>query len=542
MSPEHDSPAGGRPARLNDPLSRRQLLKVAGGAGLSLSAAGWLAACGGSASPAGTTSVAGGNVGTPRRGGHITMGLGGGGNTDVADPGLPGAQVTTCANNSVWEQLTQIDGDFKFGNVLAESVEPNKDATEWTIRLRQGVEFHNGKTVGADDVIFTLNRILDPRNGLVGQLQVGPIDSMRKLDARTVRVKMKQPYSVFDVAIGDGSVCGIVPEGFSRSHPIGTGPFKMTKFVPGRIVELERFPNYWGGHEQPYLDGITIQVINDDSARMNAFLTGQVDVVNLVPSAQIPLVQRNNNLKLLISKNSFANYYGMNVEHAPFNDVRVRQALKLSLDRNQIVKNALAGYGSPGNDVFSPYDPASDRSLVRKQDLEQAKALLKQAGYDGTPVQLTVSQLSTGVVEAATVIAQQAAAAGFKIKVNQVDSGTLLGSNALKWPFSVNGIPGLSYPTSAALSNVKGAPLNIGHWSDSRYTSLYDQLVATTDRAKRAELVKQMQKLDFDEGPNLIPFFGNSVDAYSAKISGWPKQDLTGEGLGRGMWGGLYRV
>jgi peptide/nickel transport system substrate-binding protein len=542
MSPEHDAQAGGRRMRLDDPLNRRQLLKVLGGAGLSVGAGSLLAACGGGTSPAGTTPGATGATGTPKRGGHITMGLGGGGNTDVADPGLPGAQVTTCANNSVWEQLTQIDGDFKFGNVLAESVESNKDATEWTIRLKPGIEFHNGKTVGADDVIFTFNRILDPKNGLVGQLQVGPIDSMRKLDARTVRVKMKQPYSVFNVAIGDGSVCGIVPEGFSRSHPIGTGPFKMTKFVPGRIIELERFPNYWGDHNQPYLDGITIQVINDDSARMNAFLTGQVDVVNLVPSAQIPLIEKNNNLKLLISKNSFANYYGMNVEHAPFNDVRVRQALKLSLDRDQIVKNALAGYGSAGSDVFSPYDPASDRALVRKQDVEQAKALLKQAGYNGAPVQLTVSQLSTGVVEAATVMAQQAGAVGLKIKVNQVDSGTLLGANALKWPFSVNGLPGLSYPTSASLANVKGAPLNIGHWADPRYTSLYDQAVATTDKAKRVELIREMQKLEFDEGPNLIPFFGNSVDAYSAKISGWPKQDLTGEGLGRGMWGGLYRV
>lgn len=541
MSSERQQEPAGARSEEGGMISRRRLLQGAGGVGMGVIGGSLLAACGSSGSSGGSANASTA-PGKPKSGGHATFALGAGTDTDVPDPEYPGAAADSLLVEVVWDQLTQVNNDMQLEMWLAESVEPNKDLTEWTIRLRPDILFQDGTPCTADDVLFTLKRILNPKNAFYGLSQIGPVDpkSLRKLDKLTVRVGMTRPFSVFDYALGDGGVMGIVPVGFSRKKPIGTGAFRITEFNPTQVVQLERNPHYWQNSKQPYLDSITCQMISDDSARVNALLTGQVDAISLVPPAQVPVIKSHSNLEMLISRTSANNFYGMNVQYAPFNDVRVRQALKYAVDRPQVLQDAFSGYGTLGYDVFSPFDPDSDRSLVRTRDVEKSKFLLKQAGHLGAKVQCVVGETGAGVVQAATVMAENANQAGFDMTVRTIDPGAVFGKNFLHWPFSTDGLPGLTYLTSASLSDITGGGINIGHWADKRYTSLYYQATAERDPAKRRDIIHEMQRIEFNDGVNLIFTFPDTLDAHSTRIQGWPKQDLTGMGLGRGRWDQLY--
>ena len=179
-------------------------------------------------------------------------------------------------------------------------------------------------------------------------------------------------------------------------------------FTPGQQSVFKKFPNYWQSG-RPYVDQLTIIDFTDDTARVNALLGGQVDAIDNLPTGQIAQVQGNSQLKVLISHTGQWQPFTMRVDQAPFNDVRVRQAMRLIVDRPQMVEQVLSGQGRIANDMYAPFDPGYPTHLPqRHQDLEQAKSLLKAAGHAGLTVQLTTAPVFQGVVQAAQVFAQQA--------------------------------------------------------------------------------------------------------------------------------------
>jgi peptide/nickel transport system substrate-binding protein len=213
----------------------------------------------------------------------------------------------------------------------------------------------------------------------------------------------------------------------------------------------------------------------------------------------------------------------MRVDQPPFNDVNVRQALRLLVDRPQMIDSALDSYGVVANDLFSPYDPAFDHSLVRpaQGDIQQAKFLLKKAGQEGLTVTLTTSAVATGTVAMATVLAAQAKAAGVTIKINNVPSGVFFGPNYLKWPFAQDYYNYYPYLAQVAESMLTGSPFNETHTTNPHYASLYDQANATASPSVRKEIQYEMQRFDFDEGGYIIPAYIDVLDAYSDKITGY---------------------
>lgn len=511
---------------------RREILRLGGlvGAGLALSPV--LAGC------SGTASAPSGKKLTPKRGGTLRVGAAGGSQTDTLDAHLPITQLDNLRVSSLYDQLTLVDNNFKFGNLLAESVEPNSKADEWTIRVHKDIEFHNGKTLDADDVIFSLRRILDPKLLTFGSAQLGPIDAknIKKIDKRTVRVSMTKPYSTFNIALGDGALCGVVPVGYDPKHPVGTGPFKFVGFTPGERSEFARFENYWGA--KPYLDRVIISDISDDAARVNAILSGQVDVITQVPFAQVSQLTGESGCRILESKSGGFQPLVFRCDRGPFADVRLRQAIRLLVDREQAVKVALSGHGFVANDIYSPFDPHFDRSLVRKRDIAQATALIKQAGYAGKTVQLITSPLAAGLVEFCSVLVQNAKKANLNIEAKQVDPATLFGANNNQYDFAVTIWPAATFLTTASVADI---PSNNGaHYHDPEYRALFDKAEATLDPASRATIETQMQMHLFDKGPYLIPYFANTIDAYRDDIGGWPSQDLTGIGLGRAAFAKVF--
>ena len=507
------------PARASQALTRQQLL-LAGAGGAALLGAG------GAIAPRLAQGAA-----SAKSGGTMRVGIGGGGPTDNFDAALINGPSATTRGQVYYETLVWLDGTFGLHNWLCDRCEPNAAADVWTVRLKQGLEFHNGKTVTADDVLFSIRRLLDPKTGATAAAQLGALDmkASKSLDERTVEFHLKRPTSFFDQILSD--IVYIVPVGYNPKKPVSTGPWKLISYKPGQQTVLEPFANYWG--VKPKLDRLLIVELPDDSARVNALLSGQVDAINQVPFAQVPVLQANGNLQTVVSPTAAWNPITMRVDTAPFNDVRVRQAIRLVMDREQAVKTALFGQGIPASDYYGRFDPAAGTGLKRTPDIERAKSLLKAAGKSGLRVELVTSPISAGIVEACQVLAQNAKAAGIDITLKKVDVSTYFGGYG-KWPFAVDYWVGLPYLVTASLNDGPGANVvNTTHFNDPEFNKLFNQAARQLDADKRRPIIKRMQKIQYDRGGNLIWSYQNTIDAYSKKVTGFTKVDQTGWGLGR---------
>jgi len=508
-----------------DPLTRRQVLKGALSGGVILTAGGMLGACGG-----GDDSGGGGQQGTPaqspselKTGGTLRVGATGGGAKDTIDAHRPTVDTDIMRCWNLYESLAVRTPDFsKLEMLLAESIEPDKNPKEWTVRLKQGVMFHNGKPVTADDVIFSLRRILDPKDPKVGAASIGYIDEKRlkKLDERTVRIPLQFANAGFPDDLGQ-YFNGIVPTDYDPKKPIGTGPFQYKSFTPGQQSEFTKFADYWE-KGKPYVDSLVIIDFPEDTARVNALLGGQVDVIDNLPAAQLQNIKSNSNFRALSSETGAWQPFTMRVDQAPFDDVRVRQAFRLMVDREQMVQQVLSGQGSVANDLYARYDPVYASDLPqREQDLEQAKSLLKQAGREGLSVELTTAPVFQGIVEAAQVFAQQAKGAGVDVKIRKVDSGTFYGDNYLKWPFAQDFWASRVYLSQVAQGDLPDSPFNETHWNDPKFLDLIQQARAEVDDGKRKDILHQAQEMQYDQGGYIVQYFSNIIDAYSAKVGGF---------------------
>jgi peptide/nickel transport system substrate-binding protein len=497
-------------------ITRREALVGAGLVVSGLALADFIAACAGSSPPIETSSAS-------KRGGDFRLGVTGGGAKDIID----GQDLLTKPDQARlvagFETLLQYDDDYNLtSDGLAESVTQDKP-DQWTIRLRQGIEWHNGKTLTADDVVFSLLRLLDPTIGLAGTPAFSSLDpnGLIKMDDRTLRLKLKRP----DSTIGDELAQyynAIVPVGYKRfpSEQIGTGPYKLKSFTPGEQSVHVRNPNYWRAGE-PYFDQVTIIDFPDTSAQVNALLAGQVDAITDVPYAQVSAVRAHPELNLLESYGGGWLPICMAIDVEPFRDVRVRQAMRLIVDRGVMVTQVLSGHGRIANDLYAPLDPdyASDLPQ-RRQDLEQARSLLRAAGKEGLTIDLHTTDGAAGMVDSANVFARQAKGAGVTVNVRQ--DPNFYGDQYLKLAFSMDYWATRNYLPQVANTGVPGAGYNETHWppGDSNFVSLYHQALAEVDPAHRKELKHEMQKLEYEQGGFIIPFFNNLVDAYSRRVLG----------------------
>jgi peptide/nickel transport system substrate-binding protein len=480
------------------------------------------------------------NAQTPKKGGRLLVGCAGGGAKDKIDPHLPVSFPDIARVFALYEPLAARDANYEFKMVLAEEISANPTADLWTIRLKQGIEFHNGKTVTADDAIASIQRIIDPKNPKSGAAALSDIDpqGFTKLDDRTFSIKLKVPFAEFDNQIGQyGS--GIVPVDFDPAKPVGTGPFKFGSFTPGDRSVFPAHKNYWRAG-MPYVDELVIIDFPDDTARINALLGGQVHAIDNIPFSQTRVLDVTPGVKTLSAKTGAWLPFTMRVDEKPFDDVRVRQALRLIVDREQMIKQALSGQGSVANDMYSPFDPAYAKDLPqRHQDLDQAKSLLKAAGHSDLEVELVTASVGAGIVEAAQVLAEQARGAGVKINVRKVDSGVFYGQDYLKWPFAQDFWFTRDYLPQVANCALPSSPFNETHFNDAKFQDLIAEARKTLDKAKRYELLQAAQKIEYETGGYIIWGFRDQVDAYSTKIAGLVPSK-TGTPLGNYGFAGIH--
>ena len=522
-------------------LSRRTLLKGAIGAAAATALEVSLGGCGTSASPAGSTTAAGSSttMPKPKRGGQLRAGFTGGGSSDTLDAQIGVNAVDFARIPQLNEPLTVLDHNAQIVMWLAEEMTPNSDATEWTVRVRDGITFHNGKPLQAEDVIFSFQRILNPKSPLFGATSLTPLEyhGMKALDARTVRFSCNAPFATFP-QVQPGFYFYIVPVGYDPKHPIGTGPFKYESFSPGVQSVFTRNDNYWVTG-QPYLDELIITDYADPVTQLNALQAHNIDVANLDSTSVVSELE-SSGIQVIVSDTGFFTPFTMRTDKPPFNDVRVRQAMRLALDRPQMRDSVFSGAGLLGNDLFAPYDPTYDHSIPQRvQDIAQAKSLLKKAGQEGLTVELVTSDIAAGTVSAAQVLKQQADSAGFNVQLKQVTPTEFFGSNYLQWDFSQDYWYYTPYLVQCGESTIKGAAFSETKFANPRYNELYHQALALIDEGKRADVVHEMMEIDYTEGGYIIPYFVPAVNAYGGNVRGGV-HDKTGVPLANGDFRNLW--
>jgi peptide/nickel transport system substrate-binding protein len=481
-----------------------------------------LAACGGSSSGAAQHLDQASH--SLKRGGDLKLGLTGGSSSDTLDPHKSLTYIDTSRLQSLYQPLVQLNAQAQVEYVLAESITPHRGSlSEWVINLRRGVTFHDGKAFTAADVLFTFQRVYS--NGFTGKFGLGPIDlaHTKALDPHTVLVRLTKPFSSFAEQLAAFWYnLYIAPDGFTPAKPVGTGAFVYQSFTPGQRSVFTRNPHYWKSG-LPYADTLTIIDFSDNTTLQAALSTGVIQGAGALDGPQIASLATTSGIKTVVSHSGEIVPFTMRVDQPPFNDVNVRQAMRLLVDRPQLIDSALDGYGVVANDLFSPYDPDFDHSLVRpaQGDIQQAKFLLKKAGQEGLTVTLTTSAVATGTVAMATVLAAQAKAAGVTVKLSNVPAGVFFGPNYLKWSFGQDYYNYYPYLAQVAESMLSASPFNETHTNSAHYTSLYNQANATASPTLRQEIIREMQNYDFNEGGYIVPAYIDVLDAYSEKITGY---------------------
>jgi peptide/nickel transport system substrate-binding protein len=462
-----------------------------------------------------------------RYGGNLRAGLTGGSASDTLDPHQGLTYLDTARAQCLYEPLVQLDAGAGIRYVLASEITPhNQAATAWTIRLRPGVRFHDGKPLTAADVIYTFKRIISNKYSAINVL--GPVEAagITAIDPLTVLIPMSRPFATLPEQLAGILTAQIVPEGFiATTRPNGTGPFQYQSFTPGQRSVFTRNPRYWQPG-LPYTDTLEIIDFPDTVSLQDALITGQVHAAGTLDGPQIAALANTSGVRPVASPAGTIIPFTMRVDQVPFSDVRVRQAMRLLTDRPQMIDSPLDSFGTPASDVFSPYDPDFDPALHRETDIGQARFLLKQAGHENLTVTLTTSPIASATTAMATVLAEQAKAAGVTIRLQQVPPGTFFGPDYLKWTFAQDFYSYAPYLAQVTLSMLPSSPWDETHFADPAYIRLYAQANATLDPSLRKEISWRMQHIDFTRGGYIIPAFIDTLDAYSTAITGYAPSRL----------------
>ena len=458
------------------------------------------------------------------RGGKLTAGLSGANTSDSWDARTHSdIFMIACCQGAVFDSLTEVSADGSLIGELAESWEATADAKTWTFNLRQGVTFHNGKTFGADDVIESLQMHLGEESKSAAKPIVEAISEMIKITDYQVQFVLASGNADFPYLMSDYHImmypAGMIEEAIGSG--IGTGLYQVQSFDPGVRMTATRFADHYKGDSAGFFDEIEYIAINDNTARMNALMTGQVDAVNRVDFKVEALLNANPNVRIQEVTGNQHYTFPMLTGSAPFNDVNVRKALKYGVNRQEMVDKILLGHGQVGNDT--PIGPANPYYVEMEQleyDPDQAKFYLQQAGLDSLDVDLSASNAAfEGAVDAAQLYQASAAGSGININVIQEPADGYWSNVWLKKPWCASYWSGRAtedWMFSTAYE--AGAPWNDSQWDHPRFQELLLSARAELDSAKRAEQYGEMQMILRDEGGVIIPMFANYVQGLGTSI------------------------
>jgi peptide/nickel transport system substrate-binding protein len=515
-------------------ISRRELLRRGSVIGMSLPLVGFLAsACG--TQQKGTTASPGDAQAKVRPGGTIVAGI----QQPAAaiDPVLASSDGQLAVLAQSGEYLAWSNALLQLEPRLAESWSPNRDASAWTFKIRRGVTFHDGTPMDARDVVATYERLVDPKNSsnalsnFRGVLSKG---NTRAVDAHTVEFRLDAPNGNFPyLCSSDNYNTIILPRSYdgdwAKNGMIGTGPFKLDRFDPASGVSYVKNPSYWDKRRQPNPDRTELRFYGTEQARVLALQGAQLQAVGQFSVSGGRALLTDPNVRTIVLKASTHRQVHMRCDRPPFDDKRVRQAMALAANRDAMVRGLFEGKASLGNDSpFAPMFKSTDRSVAqRRQDLEQARALLQQAGKAGG---FTVP-LSTWdgfeIPDLAQLLQNDVKPLGVRLNLNITDSGTYYGDAVFgksPWLDSTMGIT--DYGHRGVPNVFLGAPYlsdgtwNAAHYRNRRYDRLYSRYVAALDLGEQRRYARQIQETLKDDVPVMIHYFYDFLTGVRTNVAG----------------------
>jgi peptide/nickel transport system substrate-binding protein len=460
---------------------------------------------------------------TPKRGGRLILGSAGGSTTDSMDPGTLSHTMPQAINQTMRSNLVEIDYKGEPVPELAESWEASPDAVKWTFKLRKGVEFHNGKTMDAEDVIYSFNEHRGPDTKSAAKGVAEPIQDITADGKNIVTFTLKEGNADFPFIASDYHI-PIVPKGTKGKEyekGVGTGPFIMKAWEPGVRFFGTRNPNYFRSG-RPYFDEVEFIGIADTNARTNALKTGQIHVMNRCEPKTLHLLERAPGLQVLKLEGARHYTIPMLTTTKPYDNNDVRLGLKYVIDRKQMVKQVLRGYGYVGNDHPIPKINRYFASELpqRTYDPEKAKFHLKKAGMLDHTFNLHAADAAfPGAVDASVLIQESAAKAGIKIKVVREPDDGYWENVWMKKEWSQcywSGRPTADWMFSIAYA--EDANWNDAFWKHAKFNKLLKEARAELDQKKRRDMYVECQRIVRDEGGTPVPAFALQLSAASDKM------------------------
>lgn len=461
----------------------------------------------------------------PRRGGRLRIGISGGSTTDSIDPAASTDMMNQILiNGQLGNSLVEIDHNNKPIPELAESWDSSPDAKIWNFKLRKGVEFHNGKTMDADDVIHSINHHRGEDTKSAAKVLVDSIIEIKKDDKYSISFVLESGNADFPFSLSDYHLI-IAPVTSDFQDGIFSGGYILQKYQPGVRAFTTRNPNYFKS-DRAFFDEIETLGINDVNARTNALKTGQIDVMNRCELKTVHLLKKTKGIQVL-RQDGFKHYtFAMQCDTAPYDNNDVRLALKYGVDREQLLKTILRGYGSLGNDhpISSANRYHASELPQRQFDPDKARFHLKKAGMeDATFAFHTAEAAFVGAIDAAVVYKENAAQAGINIDVVREPNDGYWSNVWMKKPWCAvfwGGRPTEDMMFSTAYA--ADAAWNDTSWQHKRFNELLIQARAELDETKRRAMYVEMQSIVRDDGGVVVPMFAAEMAATSDKIGHGP--------------------
>jgi peptide/nickel transport system substrate-binding protein len=465
-----------------------------------------------------------------KSGGTLRLGM----QTDPVnlDPHLTTATATRNQLENVYDTLVSVDAGNRIVSSLAKSWRSSNNGLTWTFELRDGVKFHNGRDMTAEDVAFSINRIKDPNVKSPRANDFGAVTSITAVDKNTVRFSLSRPFSPLLSKLAN-SLNVILPREAVASitqKPIGTGPFEFVEYVPQVRMVLKKNPNFWGrdgaGRQLPYLDGMTYSYIPDATARTTALRSGAVDWIEYVPNSDVANLRKDANLRVVggLATNYRAIYF--NVSNKPWDNPLVRQAVAFALDRKEIVDVALFGVGGvvatganiPPKTAFSVVGP------YQNQNIERAKQLLTQAGFpNGLDMNLYVTSTYDFLRTPAEIVQAQLAKVGIRVKITAEEWSVYLPKVFRKeYDATILGSSGAVDPDDYLFNAYKtGSPSNLNNISDKQIDEWLEAGRATSGTAARDRIYQQIQNRLLELSPMVYLFHRTQFAGMSTRVRGY---------------------
>ncbi|KAA1184698.1 ABC transporter substrate-binding protein [Rhizobium tropici] len=466
---------------------------------------------------------------TPKSGGNLKAAGWSSSTADTLDPAKASLSTDYVRCCSLYNRLTFIDKAGVTQMELAESIE-SKDAKTWTVKLRKGVTFHDGKELTADDVVFSLKRHLDPGVGSKVAKIAAQMTGFKAVDKSTVEITLADPNADLPtiLALHHFMIVANGTTDFSKGN--GTGAFVLETFDPGNRSVVVKNKNYWKSG-QPYLDSFEFFAISDDNARVNALLSGDIHYAASINPRAMKLIDGQSGFTL--SKTTSGNYTNLNMrlDMTPGNKKDFIDGMKSLVNREQIVKSALRGLGEVAND-----QPVSPANIYHNNDLkpkafdpDKAKFHFQKAGVLGQSIPVIASDAATSSIDMAMIIQAAGADIGMKLDVQRVPSDGYWDNYWLKAPIHFGNINPRPTPDILfSLLYASNAPWNESQYKSEKFDKMLIEARGLLDQAKRKQIYAEMQVMIAEEAGTIIPAYISNVDALSGKVHGLEANPLGG--------------